>query len=112
MHYSSLSWSMLFASNMTANITTSEMANATESVYFHKGVIGSQLSLCAVSETLGNFMLLAVILYEMYGMNPQKRTVSNQLLSSMCMVLIMFNLSIVPVWCVSRFGAFQSKILI
>ena len=37
-----------------------------------------------IVEILGNFLLLSMITYEKYGMDPQKRTVTNQLLSSIC----------------------------
>ena len=32
-----------------------------------------------IVETLGNFLLLSMITYEKYGMDSQKRTVTNQL---------------------------------
>jgi hypothetical protein len=81
----------------------------TQSFYFHYGMIGFQIMLCIAVETFGNFMLLAVILHEKYGMDPQKRTVSNQLLSSICAVLILFNIAINPLYCISRIFPFQSK---
>ena len=46
-------------------------------------------------ETIGNFLLICVIMYEKFGMDPQKRTITNQLMSSLCAMDIIFNL-IVP----------------
>ena len=41
--------------------------------------------------TIGNFFLFLMIIYEKYGMDSPKRTVTNQLLSSICGNLIVFN---------------------
>ena len=35
-----------------------------------------------IFEIIGNFLLFCMIIYEKYGMDSQKRTVTNQLLSS------------------------------
>ena len=47
-------------------------------------------------EIFGNFLLISMILYEKYGIDPKKRTVNNQLLSSICWIIILFNMSIMP----------------
>ena len=47
-------------------------------------------------ELLGNFLLICMVHYEKYGMDPQKRTVTNQLLSSICVMMIFFNVIIMP----------------
>ena len=47
-------------------------------------------------ETLGNFLLLSLILFEKFGMDPEKRTIINQLLASICWMLITFNVTCVP----------------
>ena len=44
-----------------------------------------------IVEILGNFLLLSIITYEKYGMDSQKRTVTNQLLSSICISFIILN---------------------
>ena len=38
-----------------------------------------------------------MIFYEKYGMDAQKRTVTNQLLSKMIVVLILFNIVVLPI---------------
>ena len=47
--------------------------------------------LYVIVEVLGNFLLLSMITYEKYGMDSQKRTVTNQLLSSICISFIILN---------------------
>ena len=49
-----------------------------------------------VVETLGNFLLFCLIIYEKYGMDAQKRTATNQLLSGLCCSVIFFNVGILP----------------
>ena len=48
-------------------------------------------------ETLGNFLLYCIIIYEKYGMDPQKRTVTNMLMSNMIIIQMLFNLLIMPI---------------
>ena len=60
------------------------------------GVIALYVSLLILVESLGNFLLFCMILYEKYGMDPQKRTVTNQLLSRMIFVIILYNILILP----------------
>ena len=50
-----------------------------------------------IVEILGNFLLLSMITYEKYGMDPQKRTVTNQLLSSICGSFLIQNFVAVPI---------------
>ena len=50
-----------------------------------------------IVETLGNFLLLSMITYEKYGMDSQKRTVTNQLLSSICVSFIIHNAIVMPI---------------
>ena len=56
-----------------------------------------------VVETLGNFLLFCLIIYEKYGMDAQKRTATNQLLSSLCCSVIFFNIGILPMVTVQIF---------
>ena len=53
--------------------------------------------LLVILETFGNFLLFCLIWYEKYGMDSQKRTVTNQLLSSMCMAAIFHSTFITPI---------------
>ncbi len=59
-------------------------------------IIGLQIFLCVLLETLGNGLLYAIIFYEKYGMDPQKRTLSNQLFSLLCGAFIFMNLFGIP----------------
>ena len=53
-------------------------------------------------ETLGNFLLYCIIIYEKYGMDPQKRTATNMLLSNMITIQILFNIIIMPILTFNR----------
>ena len=61
-----------------------------------------------LSQTLGNFLLFCTILYEKFGMDSQKRTVTNQLLSSICGNQIAYNCIFTTLHTISLFGP-QSK---
>ena len=47
-------------------------------------------------EILGNVCLFATIVYERFGMDPQKRTVINQLLSQCCWIVMFHNITTFP----------------
>ena len=55
-----------------------------------------------IVEILGNFLLLSMIFYEKYGMDSQKRTVTNQLLSSICVSFIVHNVIAMPIFMLHR----------
>lgn len=73
----------------------------------HVGIVVFQAIIFIIAETAGNFFLLALILFEKYGMDPQKRTMSNQILSSICACFIFFNLVMYPIWFVYRIHYFD-----
>ena len=50
-----------------------------------------------LTEIVGNFLLFCLILFEKYGMDPQKRTTNNILFSSICGMMILFNLISLPI---------------
>ena len=50
-----------------------------------------------IVEILGNFLLLSMITYEKYGMDPQKRNMTNQLLSSICISFLIHNIIAMPI---------------
>ena len=52
--------------------------------------------LYVIVEILGNFLLLSMITYEKYGMDPQKRNVTNQLLTSICVSFLIHNVIAMP----------------
>ena len=62
----------------------------------HPGLIVLYIVSLIMLETLGNFLLFCMIWYEKYGMDSKKRTISNQLMSRMIIVLILFNLLMMP----------------
>ena len=72
--------------------------------------------LILITETLGTFLLICMIIYEKYGMDPQKRTVSNQLLSNNCVMWIVHNLLVMPIYTVQQIfgpeGNFSMKDLL
>jgi hypothetical protein len=55
-----------------------------------------------IVEILGNFLLISMITYEKYGMDSQKRTVTNQLLSSICVSFILHNVIAMPIFMLHR----------
>ena len=59
-------------------------------------------------ETVGNFLLFCMIIYEKYGMDSQKRTVTNQLLSTICVNLIGVNCVFMTISTINILGL-QSK---
>ena len=54
--------------------------------------------LVLIVETLGNFLLLSMIIYEKYGMDSQKRTLTNRLLSSICVSFLVHNAIAMPLF--------------
>ena len=70
------------------NVSSSEPSAAMMTFY---------IFLFLIVEIPGNFLLLSMIIYEKYGMDSQKRTVTNQLLSSICVSLIIQNVIAMPI---------------
>ena len=58
-------------------------------------------------ETIGNFLLFCVIIYEKSGMDSQKRTITNMLLSSVCYFLILHNLIAISISTIDQLSGFQ-----
>ena len=62
-------------------------------------------------EIIGNGCLFATFAYERFGMDPQKRTAINQLLSQCCWTIMIFNITSFPVIIFRRLlGPLNSKI--
>ena len=53
--------------------------------------------LFCIEEILGNLLLLSMICYEKYGMDSQKRTVTNKLLTSICVGCLLQNVIVMPI---------------
>ena len=60
-------------------------------------------------ESVGNFLLFYMVIHEKYGMDSQKRTVTNQLLSGVCVSIIFNNIFLMPLFMVSKTFGVQSK---
>ena len=60
-------------------------------------------------ETVGNFLLFCIFVYEKYGMDTQKRTLTNQLLSTTIWVQIFFNIFIMPIYAIYHIFGLHSK---
>ena len=50
-----------------------------------------------IVEIPGNLLLLSMICYEKYGMDSQKRTVTNKLLTSICVISLLQNVIVMPI---------------
>ena len=75
----------------------------------HPGLIVLYIVSLIMLETLGNFLMFCMIWYEKYGMDSKKRTISNQLMSRMLLVVILFNISMMPIVMLSLFFGPLSK---
>ena len=73
------------------------LTNFTEEKMIDKNPLGAALLLVNyfIMEVFGNGMLIVMILYERFAMDPQKRFINNMLLSCLCFTAILSN--IVPI---------------
>ena len=78
------------------HVTYDENNTCTESSEPSSGIIAFYFLLLIVLETLGNTLMVSIILYEKRGVDLLKQTITNQLLSSMCLMMILFNLIVMP----------------
>ena len=62
-----------------------------------------------ITLTIGNFLHFCIIIYEKFGMDSQKRTVTNQLLSSICANLIVYNSLFMLLYTIQRIFELRSK---
>ena len=62
-----------------------------------------------ITLTVGNFLHFCIIIYEKFGMDSQKRTVTNQLLSTICANLIVFNSFFMLLYTIQRIFELRSK---
>ena len=73
------------------------------------GIILFETIIYVTLETIGNFLLFCMIMYEKFGMDPKKRTINNQLLSSICAVNIVYNLIVPTIRYINRAIVLISK---
>ena len=79
-----------------------------EGLFPHSGMLILLVILLIILETLGNFLLLCMIIYEKYGMDSKKRTITNMLLSRMIFVQILCNIFIMPLPTIGQiFGVYS-----
>ena len=78
----------------------------------HPGLIVLYIVSLIMLETLGNFLMFCMIWYEKYGMDSKKRTISNQLMSRMIIVLILFNIIMMPIIMLSQIFGVLSEYFI
>jgi hypothetical protein len=78
--------------NVTENLTNAILTDLYDQPVYVAGCV----SITAAVEIIGNGLLVVIIMYERFGMDPQKRTTINQLLSKVCWMLITTNLTVFP----------------
>jgi uncharacterized membrane protein len=82
--------------------TQDQNATSTDYNRYLLGLTLIQTFLFVLLEVVGNVTLLSMILHEKFGMDPQKRTITNQILSSICGIFILFNIIVNPLWFIYR----------
>ena len=75
--------------------STFQISFETNSVQPYKAVIC--IVIAVLIEIIGNGLLILVIVYEKFTMDPQKRTVINQLVSIACFIFLIQNIIGVPI---------------
>ena len=97
-------------SNLTSEVVSNVNFHILENVSFDELSMGVNIPapsaqlmvlnvfLFLIVETLGNFLLLSMIIYEKYGMDSQKRTLTNRLLSSICVSFLAHNVIAMPLF--------------
>ena len=60
-------------------------------------MIALYVALFLIAEIFGNFLLLSMHIYEKYGMDSQKRTVTNELISNICISFLIHNVIAMPI---------------
>ena len=73
------------------------------------GIITFYVMLFIILELLGNCLLSFIVIYEKHGLPSLKRTIINQLVSSMCVVMIVNNLVVMPLSLYNIIIGLQSK---
>ena len=95
-----------FLENFSIVLDVTIQQKYNRSISSNPGLVTFYGVLLVMLETLGNFSLICVIFYEKYGMDAQKRTITNQLLTKTIFVQIFCNIFIMPLYAI--FG-FQCK---
>ena len=67
----------------------------TNTIELYEAIICVAIALA--TEIIGNGLLILIIVYERFTMDPQKRTVINQLVSIACFIFVIQNIIGVPI---------------
>jgi hypothetical protein len=102
-----LSFNMVCTNVTTENLTNDILTD----LYDELGYVIVCLAITAAIEVIGNGLLVIIIMYEKFGMDPQKRTTINQLLSKVCWMLIMTNGTIFPFMAIRSLFGPQSELV-
>ena len=113
---------------MNFNLTSEMMGSTFENDYINENFLILRQDVCdfnptlemksflailfIIFETIGNFLLFCIIIYEKYGMDSKKRTVTNQLLSSICVNNIVFNCIFMLVTTIQRLFDIHGKLIL
>jgi hypothetical protein len=92
---------------MTENVTNDILTD----LYDVPVYMASCVAITLAVEVIGNGLLAIIIMYEKFGMDPQKRTTINQLLSKVCWMLIMTNGTIFPFMAIRSLFGPQSELV-
>jgi hypothetical protein len=96
---------------VTTNVTETVTNDIIADLYDVPVYVASCVTITVAIEVIGNGLLAIIIMYEKFGMDPQKRTAINQLLSKVCWMLIMTNLTIFPFVMVRTLFGPQSELV-
>ena len=88
--------------HLMENVSLEEHSMNVSSLAPSAAMMTFYIFLFLIVEIPGNFLLLSMITYEKYGMDSQKRTVTNQLLSSICISFIVHNVVAMPILMLHR----------
>jgi hypothetical protein len=97
----------MMSSNMTENVTNDIISD----LYDVPVYVASCVIITLAVEVIGNGLLAIIIMYEKYGMDPQKRTAINQVLSKVCWLTIMTNLIVFPFMVMRTLFGLQSELV-
>jgi hypothetical protein len=97
----------MVTTNMTENLTNDILTD----LYNEPVYVACCVAITTAVEVIGNSLLVVIIMYEKFGMDPQKRTTINQLLSKVCWMLIMTNGTIFPFMAIRSLFGPQSELV-
>jgi hypothetical protein len=97
---------------VTTNVTENQTHDILTDFYDEPVYVVCCVAMTTAVEVIGNGLLSTIIMYEKFGMDPQKRTAINQLLSKVCCMLILSNLTIFPFTVIRTLFGPQSELVV